>query len=111
MEKEILMPHDLILYCGKSIDLAPDGEEEKPWVLQEQPKEGAPTKLREGGREMWAAHGKSWSAAVGSWQVPGRNFSPHGPASGVKGKLGQLVATAHSEWWDLCVLSSLGDIW
>lgn len=43
--------------------------------------------------------------------MAGRNFSPYEPASGVKGKLGQLVATTHSGWWDLYVLSSPGDIW
>lgn len=43
--------------------------------------------------------------------MAGRNFSPHDPASGMKGKLGQLVATTHSEWWDLCVPSSPGEIW
>lgn len=34
MEKEILMPHGSLLCCGKSIDLAPNGEQKKPWVLQ-----------------------------------------------------------------------------
>lgn len=36
--------------------------------------------------------------------MAGRNFSPHEATSGAKGNFGQFIATAHSEWWDLCVL-------
>lgn len=43
--------------------------------------------------------------------MAGRNFSPHEPASGVKGKLGQLVATTHSEWWDFVCFLLTRDIW
>lgn len=35
MEKAILMPHGSTVRCGKNIDLAPNGEEKKPRVLQE----------------------------------------------------------------------------
>lgn len=36
--------------------------------------------------------------------MAGRNFSPHEATSGAKGNFGQFIATAHSGWWDLCVL-------
>lgn len=59
MEKAILVPHGSTVRCGKNIDLAPNGEEKKPRVLQElqQRRTELPANSGERGGEMRAAHG------------------------------------------------------
>lgn len=70
--------------------------ERKPGVLQEQLKEGASP-------EPWREQGNMSSTWEKLQWAHGWNCSPHQPASGVKGKLGQLMVTTHSDWWDLCI--------